>query len=89
LCGKKNPHPTSRYVDVKFGQEKSGIAGSANAIAANHQRDAAIGKKSATTIPNAAINARPTNGCRGIFIATRELVGYVIRRLLHEVPVFS
>ena len=76
-----------RYVDPKVGQTKSGIASNAKAIALSHQYEAAIGKKSATIIPNTAVNAKPTNGCRGVFIARGELVRYTIRRLTGEVPV--
>jgi len=68
-------NPTSRYVDVKFGQQRSGMARTAKIIALSHHCDAAIGKKLATPIPSAAIKASPRNGCRGIFIVTRELVG--------------
>ena len=68
-------NPTSRYVDVKFGQQRSGMARTAKIIALSHHCDAAIGKKPATPIPSAAIKASPRNGCRGIFIVTRELVG--------------
>src|SRR5205814_5624846 len=88
LWSKKKPAPTSRYVEPTFDQKNSGSAPSANTTAVSNQRDAAIGKKSATTIPSAAINARPTNACRGVLIATRELVDYVIRRLTGDVLVF-
>ena len=64
-----------RYVDPKVGQTKSGIASNANTIATVHQCETAIGKKSATVIPSTATNASPTNGCRGVFIATKEPVG--------------
>ena len=51
------------------------MARTAKMIALSHHCDAAIGKKPATPIPSAAIKASPRNGCRGIFIVTRELVG--------------
>src|SRR5437763_12351379 len=72
LWRRKNPMPTRKYVDPRFGQEKNASATKANVIALNHHLDAAIGKKSATTIPIAAIKARPTNGCRGIFTGGKQ-----------------
>ena len=61
-----------RYVDPQVGQTKSGIASNAKTFALSHQYEAAIGKKSATMIPSTAINAKPTNGCRGKFIVLKR-----------------
>jgi hypothetical protein len=68
LWSRKNPAPTRRYVDPSFGQQMSAMESKAKVIALSHHRDTEIGKKSATTIPIAAIKARPINGCRGIFM---------------------
>jgi hypothetical protein len=62
LCSRKKPAATMKYVAANFGQHSATRMQIARTTAAKINTVDRTGTTSATVIPVAAINARPTNG---------------------------
>src|SRR5215211_695641 len=89
LCSKKKPAATMRYVAANFGQQSATRIQIARTIATKINTVDRIGTSSATIIPAAAINARPTNGWHDALSSFISLAVFAYRALAAQAAIVS